>query len=183
MTREQALTLADSLEVCANPACKCDLCQFDKVCDKGEQDGVGVNILREAAKAIRELSGAMEYQKTVDAHMRETNAARSLDCDRDDRASGRGWDWQVGLYQRVIDKYGAEKQVTKAIEELGELTVELSRGLLCGFEDQRQLSNLREELADVNIMCDQLQLIFGDVSDWEMHKLERLERNLEAGLL
>ena len=31
-------------------------------------------------------------------------------------------------------------------------------------------------------MCDQLQLIFGDVSDWEMYKLERLERKLEMGL-
>ena len=89
----------------------------------------------------------------------------------------------MSLYQRVIDKYGVHHQAAKAIEELGELTVELSRGMLSSFEDQRQLSNLREELADVNIMCDQLQLIFGDVSDWEMHKLERLEKNLEAGLL
>lgn len=89
----------------------------------------------------------------------------------------------MGLYERTIKRYGQIKQVTKAVEELGELAVELSRWLLNdGAHDDHLLSHIREELADVCVMTDQLQLIFGDVSDWEMHKLERLERKLERGL-
>lgn len=95
---------------------------------------------------------------------------------------GRGQVWQADLYEKTIARYGAQKQVTKAVEELGELAVELSRWLLNSDsceEDAHLLSNIREELADVCIMTDQLQMIFGDVSDWELYKLERLERKLK----
>ena len=129
----------------------------------------------------------LEYQTAVNAHLREMNVVRSLDCARDDGGAGagvgKGQEWQIGLYERVIKRYGTIKQVTKAVEELGELAVELSRWLLNdGQHDEHLLSHIREELADVCIMTDQLQLIFGDVSDWEMHKLSRLERKLERGL-
>lgn len=93
----------------------------------------------------------------------------------------RGAVWQRQLYERAIARYGEEKQIIKAIEELGELSVELARALLNKRQDEKQLSDLREELADVCIMCDQLQLIFDDVSDWELFKLERLERRLNMG--
>lgn len=97
--------------------------------------------------------------------------------------NGNGQVWQMDLYEKTIARYGVRKQVTKAIEELGELSVELSRWLLMdGEEDQQLLSHILEELADVCIMSDQLQMIFGDVSDWEVHKLELLERKLERKL-
>lgn len=180
-SKEQILRLADSLEICANPERGCGECMFDKICDRGEENGGA--ILKEAAKVIRWQSDLLE----------ETNAVRSLGFARDDSKTmmsadrpddaGKGQAWQMGLYERVIFRHGSVKQVTKAVEELGELAVELSRWLLNdGQHDEHLLSHIKEELADVCIMTDQLQLIFGDVSDWEMHKLERLERKLERGL-
>ena len=85
----------------------------------------------------------------------------------------------MALYERAISTYGKEVQVTKAVEELSELSAELARYALCGGKpDEHLLAHIREELADVEIMCNQLELIFGDVSPWAMCKLERLERRL-----
>lgn len=182
-TKEQVLRLADSLENCADPKRGCGECMFDKTCDRDGETGCAV--LREAAKVIREMDEALQYLTAVNAHMKEMGAkagdpSASLRFAQDD---GRGWAWQVGLYERAIDRFGAGKQVTKAVEEMGELIVELSRWQIeHQTEDKHLLAQIREELADVCIMCDQLQLIFGDVSDWEMYKLERLERRLEKGL-
>lgn len=127
----------------------------------------GAILTRRAALAIRELA----------------KGDCCGNCNNQEADDGRGWAWQASLYERAIKKYGQDKQVTKAVEELGELAVELSRWLLNdGAHDDHLLSHIKEELADVCIMTDQLQLIFGDVSDWEMYKLERLERKLERGL-
>ena len=94
-----------------------------------------------------------------------------------------GQDWEMALYERAIRTYGEGLQVTKAVEELSELSAELARYALCGGKpDEHLLAHIREELADVEIMCNQLELIFGDVSPWAMCKLERLERRLEAGV-
>ena len=114
----------------------------------------------------------MEYTKeSIEKAM--TSADRAEDA-------GKGREWQMGLYERAIEKFGEEKQIKKAIEEMGELIVELSRALIAdGVRDEHLLANIREELADVEIMCDQMEIIFGDVSDWAMYKLERkLERGL-----
>ena len=187
-SKEQILRLADSLEICAAPERGCGECMFDKTCDRGEENGGA--ILKEAAKVIRWQNEQLE----------EKRAVRSLDYARDDRGScarddktmmsadreedaGKGQVWQMDLYERAIEKFGEEKQIQKAIEEMGELIVELSRALIAGgVRDEHLLANIREELADVCVMTDQLQLIFGDVSDWEMYKLERLERKLVKGL-
>ena len=37
-----------------------------------------------------------------------------------------------------------------------------------------------EEMADVQIMLNQLALIYGDCTEWEIKKLERLEARLRA---
>ena len=180
-TKEMILKLAEDLERCADPKRSCVGCTFDKTCDRADENGGA--IFQAAAAVIRWQSDLMD----------ETNAVRSLGYARDDSKTmtsadrsddaGKGQEWQMGLYERTIKRYGQIKQVTKAVEELGELAVELSRWLLNdGAHDDHLLSHIKEELADVCIMTDQLQLIFGDVSDWEMHKLERLERKLERGL-
>ena len=178
-TKEMILKLAEDLERCGNHMARCIGCSFEDACGKDN----GNDILTAAAAVIRWQMALLE----------ETNAARSLGFARDDSKTmtsedraedaGKGQEWQMGLYERTIKRYGQIKQVTKAVEELGELAVELSRWLLNdGVPDGHLLSHIKEELADVCIMTDQLQLIFGDVSDWEMHKLERLERKLERDL-
>jgi hypothetical protein len=206
-TKEMILKLAEDLERCADPKRSCAGCTFDKTCDRGDENGGA--IFQAAATVIRSLMEERDaffslITKTKFPELRygvtrEANEARLEKCNDQEaednpsvscadsslstREPLKGQAWQMGLYERTIKRYGQIKQVTKAVEELGELAVELSRWLLAdGIGDGHLLSHIKEELADVCIMTDQLQLIFGDVSDWEMHKLERLERRLERGL-
>lgn len=82
---------------------------------------------------------------------------------------------EAAILEGAITHFGSDAQVIKAIEELGELTVELARhrnGL-------GRTEAIREEMADAFIMLNQLELIFGDVTEIEIAKLERLERLIE----
>lgn len=76
------------------------------------------------------------------------------------------------ILEGAISHFGSDAQIVKAIEELGELTVELSRHL----NGKVNLDAVREELADAFVMLNQMELIFGDVTEIEVYKLERLER-------
>lgn len=75
----------------------------------------------------------------------------------------------------AIQHYGSGMQRFKAIEELSELIRALAR---CDDRD-----NISEEMADVRIMLDQLELIFGNhdrVREYEYAKLKRLSERLRA---
>lgn len=81
------------------------------------------------------------------------------------------------LLRHAIEAYGPDMQMTVAIEEMAELTKELckyKRGI--GSKE-----HIAEEIADVEIMLEQLKLIF-DVRDpvrlWKNDKIERLEQRL-----
>lgn len=82
------------------------------------------------------------------------------------------------LYQLVMDKYGADAQLTVVIEELSELAKEVCK-------IKRNIGNidhLAEEIADVEIMCEQLRYIFSvdkEVNDWKESKLNRLADRLK----
>lgn len=82
------------------------------------------------------------------------------------------------LYQQVTDKWGVDAQLTVAIEELSELIKEICKDKR-GFGVPKRIA---EEVADVEIMCEQLRFIYGfdDVVDeWKDYKLKRLEKRLE----
>lgn len=79
---------------------------------------------------------------------------------------------EAAILEGAISKFGTGAQIAKAIEELGELTVELARHLI----GKGNVEAVREEMADAFIMLNQLELIFGDCSDIETYKLEKLER-------
>ena len=75
----------------------------------------------------------------------------------------------------AIRKYGRGAQRDKAIEELSELIRALAR---CDDKE-----NVAEEMADVRIMLDQLEIIFGNgqkVAAWEVKKLRRLDQRVHA---
>lgn len=82
------------------------------------------------------------------------------------------------LYQQVFDKWGKDAQLTVVIEELSELIKEVCK-------DKRGIGNesyIAEELADVEIMCEQLRFIFGfgeKVDQWKEYKLRRLAERLK----
>ena len=92
------------------------------------------------------------------------------------------------ILEGAIDKWGEAKQVDKMIEEMSELTKELlklrayndtglARKLGKSFLDMR-VSKVLEEIADVQIMLNQMQLIYGDCTEYEIFKLERLASRL-----
>jgi NTP pyrophosphatase (non-canonical NTP hydrolase) len=79
------------------------------------------------------------------------------------------------ILRATIEHYGGSGQQLKAIEELSELIRALARA--------NDPENIAEEMADVRIMLDQLEIIFGnhdEVKRWEFRKLQRLNRRLKA---
>ena len=79
------------------------------------------------------------------------------------------------ILRAAIRHYGHGNQRLKAIEELSELIRALAR---CDDAE-----NVAEEMADVRIMLDQLEIMFGnreDVRRYELEKLDRLNRRLHV---
>ena len=85
------------------------------------------------------------------------------------------------ILQEAIKKYGVESQCDMCIEEMSELTKELLKlrreSTQAGFQKRRE--NIKEEIADVQIMLDQMRIIFGDTSEQEEFKVNRLRERLE----
>lgn len=63
----------------------------------------------------------------------------------------------MNIFEKAVNKFGAENQVRKAVEELTELSV----ALLHSLDGRGDTENIREEMADVEIMLEQLHVIFG----------------------
>lgn len=73
------------------------------------------------------------------------------------------------LYE-AIEHYGVEAQMTKAIEECGELIVAIAK---------MDINNIAEEVADVRIMLDQIEIMLGlDTGMIRQSKLERLNQRI-----
>ena len=87
------------------------------------------------------------------------------------------------IMQQAIETYGVQAQCDVAIEEMAELTkaiVKIRRVADDYGKTQAALENLLEEIADVDIMIDQLKIMRGPkrVEEYRKKKLERLERRL-----
>jgi len=82
------------------------------------------------------------------------------------------------LYQRAIAHYGPEAQTRKTLEEMAKLQVELCHHA-CGRATRLSIA---EEIADVQIMLEQMSLLH-DCADavelFRRRKLERLEEKLD----
>lgn len=85
------------------------------------------------------------------------------------------------IMTRAIQHYGETAQIDMAIEEMAELTKALCKvkRAATGAESAAAVANVIEETADVQIMLDQLRLIFARSTDEiEEEKLRRLERRI-----
>ena len=80
------------------------------------------------------------------------------------------------VLRKAIDTYGEESQAKMMIEEMSELT----KALCKWFRGETEKSHILEEMADVQIMLDQMRMIFGDTSELEKAKVERLEGRLNG---
>lgn len=81
------------------------------------------------------------------------------------------------IYQEAIKTFGERSQIIKAIEELNELSTALARSL----NNIGDSENIAEELADVDVMCEQLCMIFKnrvDVLKVKQAKVTRLRRKI-----
>ena len=79
----------------------------------------------------------------------------------------------LSILRKVIKKFGPRQQMIIAMEECAELTKEISKYL----RGKPNPAALAEEIADVEIMCDQLKLIadnFYMVSAAKEKKLQRI---------
>lgn len=89
---------------------------------------------------------------------------------------------RIEVIKQAICIYGERKQIDKCVEECAELIQALmkERGKTESREWWETVGHVREEIADVQIMLDQMRLIFGGTEDHEAYKLERLEKRLEG---
>lgn len=79
------------------------------------------------------------------------------------------------IFKELIEKYG-DKQVIVAIEELSELQKELCKYL----RGKGNIENITEELADAQIMINQMQMLFEiDSYDLEQKIDEKVLRTKE----
>lgn len=87
---------------------------------------------------------------------------------------------RTAIERKAIEVYTKENQVIKTLEEIGELAQALSKWLLCqsSFPPPELKKNVKEEIADVQIMLDQLKMIFGSTLIVEDAKLTRLAGRL-----
>ena len=84
------------------------------------------------------------------------------------------------ILRNALSVYGHRAQILVAAEECAELAQALLKytrrdGTVAEIE---AAYHVREEMADVQIMLDQLYILFGKPRDWERRKLERLAHRL-----
>lgn len=88
------------------------------------------------------------------------------------------------IMRQAIETYGVQAQCDVAIEEMAELTkaiVKIRRVADDYGKTQAALENLLEEIADVDIMIEQMKIMRGpkQVEGYREKKLERLAKRLE----
>lgn len=90
-------------------------------------------------------------------------------------------------YQKFLDAWGQEAQERMAIEEMSELTKELCKKIRLMRDDfaennneklQRTIEHVKEEIADVLNMAEQLEIYFGE-EEIEKIREEKMKRTLK----
>ena len=80
----------------------------------------------------------------------------------------------------AFERFGEPHQLLIAFEEMAELTKAISKAIRYSREGHK--SHICEEIADVEIMLEQVKMIFdiddGDVEMWRLDKIVRLRRTL-----
>ena len=81
------------------------------------------------------------------------------------------------VLQRALDTYGSAPQIAMVFEEMSELQKELCKYL----RGRGSSEHIAEEIADVEIMLDQMKMLFccaDDVRNERRRKVERLKERL-----
>ena len=75
-------------------------------------------------------------------------------------------------YAAAVNAYGKHSQLIMAMEEMAELTKELSKNI----RGEKNISGISEEIADEEIMLEQLKIIFGNRAEVDQHRSYKLKR-------
>lgn len=112
----------------------------------------------------------------VRAMLRETYAALKAREEADEAAAER-----LETLTRAVDTYGAEAQLKMMLEEMSELSKAICKLWRAkpGPELEAATDSIREEAADVQIMLDQLRIMFGGTERDEAEKIGRLRCRLD----
>lgn len=79
------------------------------------------------------------------------------------------------ILKAIIRKKGTDTQCKKAIEEMSELIKEICKN----FEGKENSDAIAEEIADVEIMLDQLKMIFGLKEKVKAYRLMKIKRMVD----
>ena len=76
---------------------------------------------------------------------------------------------------KAVRTFGENAQCIKAMEECGEIIHALARKVQGQYPD---FDNICEEIADVEILMEQMRVICGDafIDKWKQNKLEKLNK-------
>lgn len=97
------------------------------------------------------------------------------------KGAGRGMQHETDVFKAAIEVFGEAAQVTMVFEEMAELQKELCKWIRNG-NSVELTQNIAEEIADVEIMLDQMKLIFhccGLVQRYRNGKVARLAGRIE----
>lgn len=90
---------------------------------------------------------------------------------------------QRTVYQKAINAFGVDNQLFQLDEEMAELIKAVNKWR----RNQRPgneafVADVAEEIADVEIMLDQLKIMLdiadNEIEDWKYRKIKRLSRNI-----
>lgn len=85
---------------------------------------------------------------------------------------------EMAVLQRALDTYGSALQIVVTMEEMSELQKELCKYLRGKYSP----ASIAEEIADVEIMLEQMKMLFcraDDVRSVRGRKIERLRERIE----
>lgn len=188
MTREEIVT---ALRICSNAKITCNGCPLD-----GPDDGLNIGTVcfdlvpaqaadlienqQREIDALRQANEGLQFN-LADAQRRGAPQGRLLHCEgtppyeaTTDEPDGDE------ICRKAMETFGKSSQMQVAIEEMSELTKELCKN----GRGQENTTHIAEEIADVEIMLQQMVMLFdceGQVETFRRYKLERLaERIKEA---
>lgn len=75
-------------------------------------------------------------------------------------------------YSEAVRTYGKQSQLIMAMEEMAELTKELSKNI----RGEHNTAAISEEMADVEIMLEQLKVIFSNRAEVDCMRCAKLDR-------
>ena len=89
------------------------------------------------------------------------------------------------ILRKAIDTYGTEAQMMQCIEEMAELIQAINKYFRANTNEEmvKAYISVIEEISDVQIMLEQMRLLFGDkaVDEQITAKLGRLQKRLKGG--